>query len=82
MTEPLTSNEAIAVLHHGGISPGGTSYLLLVPDEKVAVAAMTNVLLDNPEAFRGTVYEIARSFLEANRSYADNVDRRAETCFL
>lgn len=67
MAESWSPDETIAVLHHGGSSPGGSSFLLLLPDEKVAVAAMTNVLLGNSDAFRDTVYEIARLFREANR---------------
>jgi serine beta-lactamase-like protein LACTB len=67
VAEPLTSGEAIAVLHHGGTAPGGSSFLLIIPSDGVAVAAMTNVLLDDAEAFRQAVYEVAGIFLAARR---------------
>ena len=69
------SPDSLPVLHHGGSSPGGSSFLLLIPDGAVAVAAMTNLTISNPQPFRKIVYDIAGHFRAARMaSFADNGD--------
>lgn len=68
VTERLTAQDTLSVLHHGGNAPGGSSFLLLVPDDTLAVAAMTNVTLNDPSAFRHAVYDVAALFRTNQRT--------------
>ena len=62
VTDLLGSPDTLAVLHHGGSTPGGSSFLLLFPDGAVAAAAMTNLSLGNSWPLQRTVYQIAGLF--------------------
>lgn len=64
----LGQSDTLRVVHHGGASPGGSSFLLLVPDEHVAVAVMTNRGLRDAGPLRNSTYAIARAFILARRS--------------
>ena len=66
-TELVGSKSPIAVMHHGGQCPGGSSFILLIPDGKVAAAVMTNVSIRNPWPMREAVYRIAGEFRSATR---------------
>ncbi len=60
--ELLEASGSLVVMNHGGSSPGGSSFLLLVPDGRVAAAAMTNLSLADPAPIRRAVYRIAGRF--------------------
>ncbi len=62
VAELLGSADSLRVLHHGGSSPGGSSFLLLVPSGKVAAAAMTNLSLSRAGPLRRAVFQIAGLF--------------------
>jgi len=64
----LGTPDTLSVLHHGGTAPGGSSFFLLVPNDSLAVAAMTNVTLNNPSPFRNAVYTVAALFRMAQRT--------------
>ncbi len=64
----LGLSDSVRVVHHGGTSPGGSSFLLLVPGDGVAVAAMTNLSVGNASPLRRAVYRIAGAFLRGTRS--------------
>lgn len=60
--ELLGVTDSLAVLHHGGASPGGSSFVLLVPDGAVAAAAMTNLSVRDPGPLRQAIYAVAGLF--------------------
>lgn len=64
--------DTVSVMHHGGASPGGSSFLLLVPSDRVAIAIMTNRTLGNAGPLRREAYWMAGAF-----SRADNPGRPA-----
>ena len=58
--------DSVRVVHHGGSSPGGSAFLLLVPEADVAVAVLTNVNhLSQPGPMRLEAYRIAGEFVRA-----------------
>jgi len=64
--ELLGLADSVRVVHHGGTSPGGSAFLLLVPEADVAVAMLTNVNhLSPPSAMRLKAYRIAGEFVRA-----------------
>lgn len=65
--ELLGLADSVRVVHHGGSSPGGSAFLLLVPEARVAVAVLTNLTLDDPQPLRHAVYRIAGEFVQARR---------------
>ncbi len=66
--ELLGLADSVPVVHHGGSSPGGSAFLLLVPEDRVAVAVLTNLALDDPQPLRLEAYRIAGEFVRARRS--------------
>jgi CubicO group peptidase (beta-lactamase class C family) len=66
--ELLGLADAVRVVHHGGSSPGSSAFLLLVPEDRVAVAVLTNLTLDDPQPLRLEAYRIAGEFLRARRN--------------
>lgn len=54
--ELLGSTDTLDVLHHGGASPGGSSFLLLIPEGRGVVAVMTNLSLGDPRRLRSVAY--------------------------
>lgn len=58
--------DTVRVIHHGGTSPGGSAFLLLVPADRVAVAVMTNRSLANAGPLRREAYWAAGAFARAN----------------
>lgn len=65
-TDLLKSSEPLAVLHHGGQCPGGSSFLLVVPNGKVVAATMTNASIRDPWPLREATYRIAGMFRQAS----------------
>jgi len=63
--ELLGLADSLRVVHHGGSSPGGSAFLLLVPEADVAVAVLTNVTLSQPWPMRLEAYRIAGEFVRA-----------------
>ncbi|NNG16141.1 MAG: beta-lactamase family protein [Gemmatimonadales bacterium] len=64
--ELLGLADSVRVIHHGGSSPGGSAFLLLVPEADVAVAVLTNVNhLSQPGPMRLAAYRIAGEFVRA-----------------
>ncbi len=63
--ELLGLADSVRVVHHGGSSPGGSAFLLLVPEAYVAVAVLTNRTLSQPEPMRLQAYRIAGEFVRA-----------------
>ncbi len=61
--ELLGLADSVRVIHHGGSSPGGSAFLLLVPEARVAVAVLTNVMLSQPRPMRLEAYRIAGEFV-------------------
>jgi CubicO group peptidase (beta-lactamase class C family) len=51
--------ESLRTVHHGGSIIGGSSFLLLLPEDEVAVAVMTNATLSDPGPLREVVYRMA-----------------------
>ena len=49
--ELLGYDNPVHVMHHGGSSPGGSSFLLMIPDDTLAASAMTNLSLKMPGPF-------------------------------
>jgi serine beta-lactamase-like protein LACTB len=61
-------SDTVRVVHHGGSSPGGSAFLLLVPDDGVAIAILTNRSLANQGPLRREAYWAAGAFARANDS--------------
>ena len=61
-SELLGYTDTVRVMHHGGASPGGSSFLLLIPSDTLAAASMTNLSLRNAWPLRKAVYQIAGMF--------------------
>ena len=57
--------DSVRVVHHGGSTPGSSAFLLLVPEARVAVAVLTNVMLPQPWPMRRQAYRIAGEFVRA-----------------
>lgn len=66
--ERLGLADSVRVVHHGGTSQGGSSFLLLVPGDSVAVAAMANLSVWNPAPLRRAVLRMAGVFVRSRRS--------------
>ncbi len=66
--DALGAAEPVAVLSHGGSSPGGSSFLLLVPEGQVAVAVMTNLSVGDARPLRRVAYRIAGVFRNTPRA--------------
>lgn len=64
-------SESLRTVHHGGTIIGGSPFLLLMPEERVAVAVMTNVTLTSPGPLRDVVYRIAGLWTIAARDMAE-----------
>ena len=60
--ELMGYEEEVHVMHHGGSSPGGSSFLLLVPSDTLSASAMTNLSLREAWPLRKAVYQIAGLF--------------------
>ena len=60
--ELLGYDHPVHVMHHGGSSPGGSSFLLMIPRDTLAASAMTNLSLKNAWPLRKKVYKIAGVF--------------------
>lgn len=77
-TDLLGTTDSLATVHHGGSSPGGNSFLLLVPAEKIAAATMTNLSIRNSWALRKSMYKIAGMFrarrVEKNSGRAEDLN--------
>jgi serine beta-lactamase-like protein LACTB len=65
--ELLGLTDSVRVVHHGGSSPGGSAFLLLVPEARVAVAVLTNLTVSQPRPIRHEAYRIAGQFVRARR---------------
>ncbi len=63
--ELLGLADSVRVVHHGGSSPGGSAFLLLVPEARVAIAVLTNMTLSQPWPMRWEAYRIAGEFVRA-----------------
>ncbi len=63
--ELLGLADSVRVVHHGGSSYGGSSFLLLVPEARVAVAVLTNATVSPPRPLRLATYRIAGEFVRA-----------------
>ena len=63
--ELLGLADSVRVVHHGGSSPGGSAFLLLVPAARVTVAVITNLTLSQPRPMRLEAYRIAGQFVRA-----------------
>lgn len=70
--ELLGLADSVRVVHHGGSSPGGSAFLLLVPEADVAVAVLTNLtlwqawpVLSQSWPMRLEAYRIAGEFMRA-----------------
>jgi CubicO group peptidase (beta-lactamase class C family) len=58
--------DTVRVVHHGGASPGASAFLLIVPEDRVAIAVLTNRSLSNPGPLRREAYWAAGAFARAN----------------
>ncbi len=58
----LGGKESYRVAHHGGVSAGGSAFLLLFPDQAVAVAVLTNTRTGSG-ALSGLAFDIAEPFM-------------------
>lgn len=67
-SELLGYSETVHVMHHGGSSPGGSSFLLLIPSDTLSAAAMTNLSIRQAWPLREAVYKIAGMFGREIRS--------------
>ncbi len=56
------ADAALRLVHHGGTSPGGSAFLVLVPSHQVAVAFLTNRSLADPSFLRDQARRIGVSF--------------------
>lgn len=63
-TELMNSAEEIRTMHHGGASPGGSSFLLILPDNTLSIAVMSNVSLSNSWPLREYAFKVAAKFRE------------------
>ena len=63
--ELLGLADSVRVVHHGGSSPGSSAFLLLVPEARVTVAVLTNLMLSQPWPMRLEAYRIAGEFVRA-----------------
>jgi serine beta-lactamase-like protein LACTB len=66
----------IRVVHHGGTSPGGSAFLILVPSSRVAVAVVTNRSVENTAPLRDGARRLALLFAAADSSRGDDLGRR------
>ena len=69
-SQPQNGQQNLRTVHHGGSIAGGSSFLLLIPGDRVAVAAMTNVTLSDPGPLRQAVYRMAGLWTIAARERA------------
>jgi CubicO group peptidase (beta-lactamase class C family) len=58
--------DTVRVVHNGGASPGASAFLLVVPEDGVAIAVLTNRSLSNPGPLRREAYWAAGAFARAN----------------
>jgi serine beta-lactamase-like protein LACTB len=58
-------DQSFRVVHHGGTSPGGSAFLLLLPESQVAFAVLTNRSIENPAALRDGARLLALRFAMA-----------------
>lgn len=61
-SDVLNSEERIRTMHHGGASPGGSTFLLILPEDTLAIAVMSNVSLSNSWPMREMAFKIAAQF--------------------
>ncbi|GMV07483.1 MAG: hypothetical protein AMXMBFR53_37580 [Gemmatimonadota bacterium] len=61
------SGTTVRVVHHGGTSPGGSAFLVLVPSSQVAVAFLTNRSVSNTSYLRDGARSLALRFASAER---------------
>ncbi|MEL6256081.1 MAG: serine hydrolase domain-containing protein [Bacteroidota bacterium] len=61
-TESMDSEERIRAMHHGGASPGGSTFLLLLPDDNLSIAVMSNLSISNSWPLREMAFKIAAQF--------------------
>ena len=69
-SELLNSVDTVKVWNHGGASPGGSSYFLVIPDGKISAAVMTNFSLGDAWPIRKTCLQVAGMF----RNYKTGVN--------
>ena len=60
--EFLGGRESYRVAHHGGVSAGGSAFLVLFPDQGVAVAVLANTRTGSG-ALAGLAFDIAEPFM-------------------
>ena len=60
--EFLGGHESYRVAHHGGVAAGGSAFLLLFPDQAVAVAVLTNTRTGSG-ALAGLAFDVAEPFM-------------------
>lgn len=58
----LGTTDTVMTMHHGGASPGGSSFLLMLPNDTIAASAMTNLSVRNAWPLREAVYKVAGMF--------------------
>ncbi len=71
-SELLGTVDTVAVRLHGGASPGGNSFILLLPDYKIAASVMTNYSLKDAWPLRSTLYKIAGNFQKNLLIHSEN----------
>lgn len=62
------ADDPLRMVHHGGTSPGGSAFLVLVPSHQVAVAILTNRSLSDPGFLRDQARRIGVAFASARVS--------------
>ena len=67
----LGLSDTIATMHHGGASPGGNSFLLLIPEKKISAAVMTNYSLRNSWPMRRAMYTLTGWLIEHKEIMAE-----------
>ena len=65
--ELLGYDQKVHVMHHGGSSPGGSSFLLMVPGDTLSASTMTNLSLRQAWPLRKAVCRIAGIFGKVNQ---------------
>ncbi|MEM6800105.1 MAG: serine hydrolase domain-containing protein [Bacteroidota bacterium] len=74
----LQSEEDVWTMNHGGSSPGGSSFLLILPNDTLAVAAMTNLTVLNSWPMKEMVYKIAAKFRAHQQAYLTKKDENSQ----
>lgn len=66
--QSIIEGESIGIAHHGGLSTGGASFFMIVPDERFVISIVTNTGSRRARnGIQGLAIEITGRFLTAMR---------------